>query len=125
MNNHLFPVLIDLSRKKVILLAGIDSNEDEVLRIMRTLAPCTKHLLVLSPCPSRKLKEEARKCSFLLMEKEYDREDLYGTDVVICMRKDPLLSDDVHAACRTLGIRLCIPAQPARSDFLLPESISV
>ena len=121
MSRRLFPVLIDLRYKNVVVLAGRLSCEDKVLRIMHALSSCTNHLTLFSPSPSGRLKEEAGTIPYSLTQKEYDREDMYGADVVILTGEDALLADEVHAACRTLGIRLCIPSEPWRSDFILPD----
>lgn len=115
----LFPVLIDLSQKHVFLITDGNCDDETILRILRMVRPCTPYLTVLAPSPSPVLERSAGKQQAVLMKKEYDREDLYGADVVICAAQDRALKDDVFAACRTLGIRLCILYEPQRSDFCL------
>ena len=115
----LFPVLIDLSQKHVFLITDGNCDDETILRILRMVRPCTPYLTVLAPSPSPVLERSAGKQQAVLMKKEYDREDLYGAAVVICAAQDRALKDDVFAACRTLGIRLCILSEPQRSDFCL------
>ena len=112
----LFPVLIDLSQKHVFLITDGNCDDETILRILRMVRPCTPYLTVLAPSPSPVLERSAGKQQAVLMKKEYDREDLYGA---ICAAQDRALKDDVFAACRTLGIRLCILSEPQRSDFCL------
>lgn len=124
-SGSLLPVLIDLSQKQVILLAG-EESENEILSLLNTLHSCTGHLIVLTPLAPDRLKRLCGDLAIDLKEKPYDREDLYGADVVICASRSQDTRDDVHAACRTLGIRLSILTEPGRSDFILitPKSAS-
>lgn len=116
--SKLFEVLIDLSKKNVVIL-GDDRSDEEVLSIAHRLLPCTDHLTVLTASPSSDLRQLAAEEHFSLIKREYIRDDLYGADVVICTLRGQKETDDVHAVCRTLGVRLCILSQPERSDFIL------
>ena len=91
----LFPVLIDLSQKHVFLITDGNCDDETILRILRMVRPCTPYLTVLAPSPSPVLERSAGKQQAVLMKKEYDREDLYGADVVICAAQDRALKDDV------------------------------
>ncbi len=122
----LFPVLIDLSEKTVLVLSGNEKEQEEAVAYLRALAPCAGKLWVLSQSPSDALREMVQNLDIRLMEKEYEREDLYGADLVVCTVTDPAVKDDVFAACRTLGIRLQITTEPRRSDYILavrPEAL--
>ena len=118
-NTKLFPVLIDLSRKQVMVLSDGQSDEKTVLEIARRLRPCTGSLRIFAPAASEPLLQASSDMGISLIRKEHTREDLYGADVVICAARSQAMKDDVFAVCRTLGIRLCILSEPARSDFLL------
>ena len=113
------PVLIDLSQKHVLILFERSPADEAGLGVIQMIRPCTEHLAVLTPSPASFLKQKAEDLHFTLLDKKYAREDLYGADVVICAADDQAVKDDVFAACRTLGIRLCILSEPWRSDFLL------
>lgn len=117
-HGQLLPVLIDLSERQVILLAE-GGSEEEILQILHVLRPCTNHLHMLAPAVSEPLRKLAEDLCVGLKEKPYCREDLYGADVVICASRSRERTDDVHAACRTLGIRLYLLSEPERSDFIL------
>ena len=114
---NLFPVLIDLSSKHVLVLTCPEHGED-VLPVIEVLIPCTDHLTVQSSSPDDALEQMAKKHSFSLRIKPYEREDLYDADVVICALSTRDMMDEVFAACRTLGIRLSLLPAPDRSDFL-------
>ncbi len=123
--SSLLPVLIDLREKHVVLLSDADSCEDAV-SVLKALIPCTDHLSVLMTSCGSELKQMAKVHSFVLREKPYEREDLYDADVVICTLSSRDMINEVYAAARTLGIRLCILSDPARSDFLLdPERTAI
>lgn len=113
------PILVDLSEKNVILLSDRGSDGNEVLRTARFLLSGAGHLTLLTPCPSEALKELAKDPDVTLTVREYLREDLFGADAAVCALTSPALRDDVYAACRTLGIRLCILNEEGRSDFHL------
>lgn len=117
-HGQLLPVLIDLSEKQVVLLAE-GGEDDELFSILHALRPCTDHLCVLTPSASGPLRKRTEDLCIDLKEKPYCREDLYGADVVICASPSRERKDEVHAACRTLGIRLSILSEPERSDFIL------
>ena len=116
-SENLFPVLIDLSKKHVTVLSDPESGED-TLTIIKKLIPCTDRLTVLSSSFDGRLEQLSGEYPFVLKIKKYEREDLYDADVVICALVSREIKDDVHAACRTLGIRLSILSEPWRSDFI-------
>ena len=121
MNCHPLPVLIDLSDKTVLLLSGKDAGDPVTAKLGRALSSCTPRLKVLSPAPSPLLIQVSEENQISLEVKDYDRNDLYGADVVFGIGLAPAVMDDVYAACHTLGIRLCMLSQPSRSDFTLQE----
>ncbi len=115
---NLYPVLLDLSSKNVLVIAGSGKEEAKAMNYLHVLTACTDHLAVLAPSPSPALKDYANRMMIHLMEKSYVRADLYGADIVISTLEDADINDDIHAACKTLGIRVQITAQPYRSDFI-------
>ncbi len=115
----LIPVLIDLSDKTALVIAGNGPEEKQAAKYLRVLSPGVKDLRVLAQCPSEDLRTLILGCGIHLLEKSYERQDLYGADLVICATSDQSVTDDVFATCRTLGIRLQILSQPRRSDYIL------
>lgn len=115
----LFPVKVDLTDSHVLVICAGDVRDGgAACALIRALHRCTEHLRILSPAPCARVRQEAAVCHAPLDEKPYAREDLFGADVVISTLDDAAVNDDIFAACRTLGIRLCILAQPQRSDFI-------
>ncbi len=110
--------MIDLSTRNVLVIAGDEQEQLQALDYLHALIPCTDHISVLALSPAPSLKDLAEKHHIRLKEKAYAREDLYGEDLVISTLSDPSVNDDIHAACRTLGIRLQMTAEPGRSDFI-------
>lgn len=109
----LFPMMVDLSEKSVMVIG----SDDSLSRFITDLSGYTGHLYLLSTHPTPALKDACRVSHAALFEKRYHREDLYGMDMVICASRDQEINSDVAAICRTLGIRLCIPGDSSRSDF--------
>ena len=111
-----FPVFLDLSEKKVIVVgAGTIAK-----RRIRTLAEFTYDLTVIAPEVNSELKlmEEAGKIKIL--RKHYERDDLYGADMVIAAASDKKINNDIHAACKCLGIPVNVPDDRTKCDFFFP-----
>ena len=112
-----FPLYVDLSEKKV-LVAG---SGPAALRALGALSAGNVRLFCLTdsdPLPPV-LSELCRGGDLTVLQKSYEREDLYDMDYVICCLEDPGTVRDIFVSCRTLGIRICVPGDPAHSDFFL------
>lgn len=109
----LFPMMIDLSESSVMIIG----SDDRLSRYVTDLSRYTRHLYLLSTHPTQALKDACSAARAALFEKKYSREDLFGMDMVVCASKDPEVNNDVSAICRTMGIRVCIAGDPAKSDF--------
>ena len=118
---NLFPVLLDLSHKRVVLVSEGGSDR-EALKIARMLHPCTSHFTVLTLSASGVFEQLAKDGHVTVMEKQCGPEDLYDADYLFSTLRSGRMNDEIHALCRTLGVRLFILSQPGRSDFLLPLS---
>ena len=118
----LYPVFLDLSQKSV-LLVGDAPGPEEGARLLTPfidmLLPCAGHLTVLVPEAGSALRELASGEALELVEAEYSRSYLQGMDLVLSVSRDAALNDDLHALCRTLGIRVFIEGQGDRCDFLI------
>ena len=53
------------------------------------------------------------------IRKRYDREELFGADLVISGLTDPKENEDLYAACRCFGIPASLLNDPSRSEFYL------
>lgn len=113
------PVKIDLSGSNVLVLCRVIQAGSRILRTIRQLIECTDHLTVVCLSADTSAEMLAAQGIIDLRVKEYDRNDLFGSDLVICSHDDQAVLDDVHAACKTLGIRLSILSEPWRSDYIL------
>ena len=112
-----FPLYVDLSEKKV-LVAG---SGPAALRALGALSAGNVRLFCLTdsdPLPPV-LSELCSGGDLTVLQKSYEREDLYDMDYVICCLEDPGTVRDIFVSCRTLGIRICVPGDPAHSDFFL------
>lgn len=118
------PFYVDLSEKK-ILVAG---SGPAALKALRTLSASGVSLFCLTdsdPVPPE-LSALCAAEAVTILNKAYEREDLYDMDYVICCLNDPRTVHDIFISCRTLGIRICVPGDPSHSDFFLeaPEETS-
>lgn len=91
------PLYIDMTDRKVMVIGDGEKAE----QILHYLENFTSHLY--------------------RMTGTYERKNLFGMDYVICQEEDEAVREDVFAACRTLGIRVCIIGSPGRCDFFLHD----
>lgn len=112
----LFPVLLDLSCRPVMVIGSTPEAED----LAKSISAYAGRLTVLSESPSASLKDFCQKQGIRLLEKCYSREDLYGQDLVFLASSSKAVTRDAAAICRTMGIMLYVAGSPGRSDFALP-----
>ncbi len=115
----LFPVLLDLGRKHVLVIGEGDALTQPVL----SLLPCAGALYAADLSGKKdlfsdKLCQLSGEGRLTLFSDGYKREMLYGMDIVISLSDDGPLNDELFASCRTLGICIAILSQPGRSDFI-------
>ena len=112
----LVPLYTDLTDRKVMVVG----QGEEAGQMLRYLSAYTDYLYLLA---EGKPDPEAQSISGVTVPgTDYERSLLYGMDYVISLSLDAAVNDDIHAVCRTLGIRVCIVREPGRSDFCLrPE----
>lgn len=111
-----FPMFVDLSDKKVIVIgAGTIAA-----RRIRTLLSFTEDITVVAPHihPDIKLLEEQRKIKVEC--REYEREDLYDAYLAIAATDNKKLNDEIYSVSKCLGILVNVVSDRNKCDFYFP-----
>lgn len=109
-------MFVDLSNKKVVVVgAGTIAK-----RRIRSLLDFTDHLVVVAPEVNRELKELEESGRLTIAKKKYDREDLYGADLVIAATSDSQTNNDIYSVCKCMGITVNVCSDKNKCDFYFP-----
>lgn len=116
MSKQYFPMFVDLSDKKVIVVgAGTIAK-----RRIRTLIEFTDHLVVIAPEVNRELLDLETEGKLQILRKKYEREDLYDASMVIAATNDSKINNDIYSACKCLGITVNVCSDKHKCDFYFP-----
>ncbi|MDO5344432.1 MAG: bifunctional precorrin-2 dehydrogenase/sirohydrochlorin ferrochelatase [Lachnospiraceae bacterium] len=116
MSKPYFPMFVDLSDQKVIVVgAGTIAK-----RRIRTLIEFTDHLTVIAPEVNKELLDLEKAGRLSILRKKYEREDIYDAAVVIAATNDTKTNNDIYSACKCLGIRVNVCSDKNKCDFYFP-----
>ncbi len=111
-----FPMFVDISAKETVVIgAGKIAT-----RRITTLTLFTKRITVISKEISKEVEELWKQGKINVKRKAYDREDLYGADLVIAASNDEKLNDEIHSVCKCLGIPVNVSSDRRKCDFHFP-----
>lgn len=111
-----FPMFVDLSEKKVVVVgAGTIAK-----RRIRSLIEFTNHLVVIAPEVNPELQELESSGVIHILRKNYEREDIYGADIVIAATNDHKTNDDIYSVCKCMGIIVNVCSDKNKCDFYFP-----
>ena len=111
-----FPMFVDLSEKKVVIVgAGTIAK-----RIIRSLIEFKNHLVVIAPEVNPELQELESSGVIGILRKNYEREDIYGADIVIAATNDHKTNDDIYSVCKCMGITVNVCSDKNKCDFYFP-----
>lgn len=116
MSKPYFPMFVDLSDKKVIVVgAGTIAK-----RRIRTLIEFTDHLVVIAPEVNKELMDLEKEGKLTILHKKYEREDIYDAAMVIAATSDAKINNDIYCACKCLGISVNVCSDKNKCDFFFP-----
>ncbi|MBS5079574.1 MAG: bifunctional precorrin-2 dehydrogenase/sirohydrochlorin ferrochelatase [Clostridiales bacterium] len=109
-------MFVDLSDKKVVVVgAGTIAK-----RRIRSLIEFTNHLVVIAPEVNPELQELEHNGVIGILRKNYEREDIYGADIVIAATNDHKTNDDIYSVCKCMGITVNVCSDKNKCDFYFP-----
>lgn len=115
-----FPVFLDLSRSKIVVVGGGKIAE----RRIRTLTDFSDRIYCLSPEFTdgiRKLEEEGW---ITLIASVYKREKIMDADMVLACTDSTEVNNEIYAACKAMGIMVNVCSDRHKCDFYFPGVIS-
>lgn len=111
-----FPVFLDLSRKKAVVVgAGTIAK-----RRVKILADYCGEVVLVAPEVNQELLDMEAEGKLKILRKKYEREDLYNADMVFACASDPSINNDIYAACKCLGIPVNVYSDKTKCDFYFP-----
>ncbi len=112
-------MFVDLNEKKV-LIVGAGTIAKRRTRLMLDFAG---EVTVLAPEINPELKELEESGRIHVLKKQYEREDLYGFDMVIAASADAGVNHDIYLACKCMGILVNVCSDKTKCDFYFPRVV--
>ena len=114
-----FPIFVDLSQKKVLVVGGGKVAQRKV----RSLLRFTKNIKVVAPRVSRELEELIKEKGLKLVRRYFRSSDLKGVDLVIVAVNKLSLQERIFRMCEKRGILCNSVDSPKLCNFLFPSLI--
>ena len=111
-----FPLFIDLSGKKVLVVGG----GRIALRRIRTLLVFTETVTVVAPQLHPELLELEAEGKLTVLRRPYEPSDPEGAALVLAAAGGDEVNEAVRADCRRLGIPVNVASDRHKSDFYFP-----
>ena len=115
-NSKYFPVFIDLSEKKIMVIGGGTIGS----RRIRTLLPFCGQLIVVAPKVQPEVEQLAEEGGLEWIREPYSREQILDADMVLACTDDPSVNDEIYSVCRCLGIQVNVCSDRKKCDFYFP-----
>lgn len=114
-----FPVFIDLSKKKVLVVGGGRVATRKVKNLLRF----TEDITVVAPKVTRELDEIYREGRIRLKRRRFLAQDLKEADVVIVAVDNVKLQERIYRLCERRGILCNSVDSPEFCNFLFPSLV--
>ncbi len=114
-----FPLFVDLSKKKIVVIGGGKIAE----RRIETLLNFSDHILVVAPRVTEKVEQLSMQKRIRWAADIYHEEMLEGADLVLAATSDKACNIRVVEDCRTRGIPVNTSHKKELCDFYFPGII--
>ena len=108
-NKVYFPLFIDLSEKKILVVGG----GKIAARRVHTLIPFCSKIKVVAPEIAGEILEKPVECE----KREFVMEDLEGADLVLAATNNPAVDEIIWNLCRQKKIPVNIASDKSKCDF--------
>ena len=115
-NKRYFPMFIDLSDKKIVVVGG----GNIATRRIRTLLQFTRNITAIAPKSTMELQELGKTGYVNLITRPVKRSDFDMAYMVIAATNDWKLNDEIHRVCREEGIYVNVASDREACDFYFP-----
>ena len=111
-----FPMFIDLSDKKIVVVGG----GNIATRRVRTLLQFTRNITAIAPKCTMELQELGKTGYVNLITRPVKRSDFDMAYMVIAATNDRKLNDEIHRICKQEGIYVNVASDRDQCDFYFP-----
>jgi len=119
MKNY-FQISLDIEDRSCLVIGGNEEAEDKVQRLLDAGAKVT----VVSPRLTEGLHLLVASGRVVWNEARFTSQGLVGQSLVmLCVKTDPPLTEQVFKLCRSAGILVCAYDQPKWCDFTMPALV--
>ena len=115
-SKRLFPLYVDLSSKRVVIVGG----GEEATRKVKTLLPFTRCITVVAIEVSEDLLALASAGHIEVIKRRVKKSDLSHAFLVVAATNNWDLNDAIYKLCRQQGIYINLPGNETESDFSFP-----
>lgn len=119
MKKPYFPMFVDISGKKVLVVGG----GRIALRRVKTLLMFGPEILVTAPLVEEELRELEDQGRIQIRQRQYRPEDIFGADIVLAATDDRDLNRNIWKSCREQGIPVNTADDKSLCDFYFPSVI--
>jgi len=116
---RLFPILVSLEGKKVVVIGGGTIAE----RKIRTVLDCGAFVTVIAPELTEGLSDLASEHKFIYLKREYRNGDLAGANLAFAAVDDSDVSEEVASEALKRNVLLNVVDQPAHCSFIVPAVV--
>ena len=114
-----FPIYLNLSRKRVVVIGGGDVAERKITSLSGTDAAIT----VISPTLTSQLLALSKSNAINWQKRGYVAGDCSGATLVFSATDDPNVSQQVWEEAREAGILVNTADEPSLCDFIMPAVV--
>lgn len=119
MERPYFPMFVDISGKKILVIGG----GNIALRRVRTLLKFGADVQVISPLLKEELAELKRQEKITVEQRYYAAGDVQGFDIVLAASDSPAVNHGVWKECRKAGIPVNVADSRELCDFYFPSVV--
>jgi siroheme synthase-like protein len=112
-----FPVYLDLSEKKIVVIGGGSAAERRVCALLDFAG----EIQVISPQLTDALQKMAQEGEIRWLCQNYEREKILDADMVLACTSDANVNNDAYVAAECLGIMVNSVTDLKKCDFFFPE----
>ena len=115
-NKRFFPMFVDLSDKKIVVVGG----GNIATRRIKTLLQFTRNITAVAPKTTMELHELSKAGFVNLINRPVKRSDFTMAFMVIAATNDWKLNDEIYRVCKEEGIYVNVADDKSKCDFYFP-----
>ena len=115
-NKRFFPMFVDLSDKKIVVVGG----GNIATRRIKTLLQFTRNITAVAPKTTMELHELGKVGFVNLINRPVKRSDFTMAFMVIAATNDWKLNDEIYRVCKEEGIYVNVADDKSKCDFYFP-----